>query len=187
MIGREEAFKILSELITDQLVVTGIASQTTFWYQAKHRPENLYLRGPMGLAPAIGLGVAMAHPQRRVVAIEGDGSMLMGLTSLTAVAHLQPKNYTIICVDNGLYEGGGQGKTIGAGKIDFVKTVQGMGIAMAESVTDPGEFKNRAAEYLNADRCGFLHTVIAPRKEKLQAPMLKPYEMKHQFLSALQS
>lgn len=185
MIGREEAFQTLAELITDQLVVTGIASQTTFWFQAKDRPENLYLRGPMGLAPAVGLGMAMAHPQRRVVAIEGDGSMLMGLTSLTAVAHLQPKNYTIICMDNGLYEGGGQGNTIAAGKIDFVKTVQGMGIKMSESVTDLNELKNRAAEYLNAERCGFLHVVIAPRKEKLQAPMLKPYEMKHQFLSAL--
>jgi sulfopyruvate decarboxylase subunit beta len=74
MIERIQAFSAIAEYITDELVVTGIASQTASWFQVKDRPENLYLRGPMGLAPALGLGVALAHPERKVVVIEGDGS-----------------------------------------------------------------------------------------------------------------
>ena len=95
MIERDQAYGTIAEYLTDQLIVTGIGSQTASLYQAKDRPENLYLRGPMGLAPAVGLGVALAHPERKVVAIEGDGSLLMALSSLAAVAHNRPKNFVL--------------------------------------------------------------------------------------------
>ena len=75
MIERDKAFAILAEQISDEIVVTGVGSQTASWLAARPRPLNLYLRGPMGLAPAVGLGVALAHPDRKVVVIEGDGGL----------------------------------------------------------------------------------------------------------------
>ena len=185
MIEREEAFNALAETITDELVVTGIASQMASWYKAKHRPENLYLRGPMALSLAVGLGVALAHPDRKVVVIEGDGSVLMGLTSLIAVAHSQPKNLMILCMDNGIYEEGGKGATVNAGRTDYVKTVQGLGIQAARSASDLSELKAAIKEYLGKDECSFLHVNIGHRVGPVPPAKLKPFEMKYQFWQAL--
>jgi thiamine pyrophosphate-dependent acetolactate synthase large subunit-like protein len=185
MIERDQAYRAIVEHITDQLVVTGIGSQTASLYKAKDRPENLYLRGPMGLAPAVGLGVALAHPERKVVAIEGDGSLLMALSSLAAVAHNRPKNFMLICMDNGAYEAGGKGPTVNVGRTDFVKTAQGLGIALAESVEDLEALKQATKRLLDSQECSFLHVRIGARKGPFNPPKLRPFEMKHQFLSAL--
>lgn len=185
MIEREDAFAALAEGITDELVVTGIGSQTASWFQAKHRPENLYLRGPMGLAPAVGLGVALAHPERKVVAIEGDGSLLMGLSSLVAVAHSKPENFMLICMDNGIYEAGGKGPTVNAGRTDFIKTAKSVGIQFAKSVDDLNSLKISVKELLETRKCSFLHVRIAPRKGPFKPPKLRSFEMKYLFLSAL--
>ena len=185
MIDRDQAYGAIAEYLTDELVVTGIGSQTASLYQAKDRPENLYLRGPMGLAPAVGLGVALAHPDRKVVAIEGDGSLLMALSSLASVAHNRPKNFVLICMDNGTYEAGGKGPTINAGRTDFVKTAQGLGITLAESVEDLEALKLATKRLFDSQECSFLHVRIGARKGPFNPPKLRPYEMKHQFLSAL--
>jgi len=187
MIERERAFQALAEHITDELVVTGIASQTASWFQVKHRPENLYLRGPMGLAPAVGLGIALAHPERKVVVIEGDGSLLMGLSSLVAIAHARPKNYMLICIDNGIYEAGGKGATVNAGKTDFVKTVEGVGFSIAKSVDKVEALEEEVQMLLRTWECSFLHVHVGLRKGPLNQPQLRPFEMKHQFLSALKN
>src|SRR5262249_38794025 len=65
---------------------------------------NFYMLGSMGLAVPIALGVAIAQPNRHVVALEGDGSLLMQLGCLATVAMLKPKNLTIVVMDNGIYQ-----------------------------------------------------------------------------------
>ena len=185
MIDREQAFKTLSEIINDELVVTGIGTQTLSWFQVKHRPENLYLLGPMGLAPAVGLGVALAHPETKVVVIEGDGSLLMALSSLVAIAHSQPKNFMLICMDNGIYESGGKGPTINTGTTDFVKTAQGIGIPLTKTVDDQRALEVAIKELLQKWECSFLHVKVAPLKAPIKPPKLKPFEIKYQFLDAM--
>ena len=152
MIERTLAFSILAEAITDEIVVTGVGSQTASWLEARPRSLNLYLRGPMGLAPAVGLGVALAHPDRKVVVIEGDGGLLMGLTSLVSIAHCRPPNLRLVCMDNGIYEAGGMGATVNAGRTDFVKIVQGLGIGRAISAGDSETLRETVKELL-AVRC----------------------------------
>lgn len=185
MIEREQAFSTVAECISDELVVSGIGSQTASWFQAKHRPENFYLRGPMGLAPTVGLGVDLAHPKREVVTIEGDGSLLMALSSLVAVAHSRPRNYMLICMDNGTYEAGGEGPTVNAGRTDFVKRAQGFGITLASSVDDLDALTVKVKELLGTRACSFLHVRVSPRRGPFKPPKLRPFEMKHQFLAAL--
>lgn len=187
MIEREYAFSRLAHAIQDQIVVTAIANQTASWYQARHRPLNLYLRGPMGLAVSVGLGVALAHPLRDVVVIEGDGGLLMGLTALAAVAHRQPANLKLICMDNGIYEAGGKGPTLNAARMDMVHTAQGMGIHRAASVDQPSSLDSTIAEWLHCGECSFLHVRVGMRSGPMNAPKTKPYEMKHHFLSAVRA
>jgi sulfopyruvate decarboxylase subunit beta len=187
MIQAEKAFELLASQVTDELVVTGIAWQCGSWYKAKHRPENLYMRGPMGLAPSVGLGVALAHPDRRVICIEGDGTMLMGLSSLAAIAQAAPPNYLIAIMDNGIYEAVGKGITCNAGNNDFVSVAKGLGIKYTWSAQSQKELITALNQALKFQGLGFLHVVISGRSESFNAPKLKPYEMKHQFLGALHS
>ena len=72
-------------------------------YAAGHRPQNFYMLGSMGLACPIALGVALAQPERGVIALEGDGSILMALGCLTTIGMVKPRNLTIVIMDNGIY------------------------------------------------------------------------------------
>jgi thiamine pyrophosphate-dependent acetolactate synthase large subunit-like protein len=185
MIERSETFAILAEEITDQIVVTGVGSQTTDWMLIKPRPLNLYLRGPMGLSAAVGLGVALAHPDRKVVVLEGDGSLLMGITALSAVALRRPPNLLLVCLDNGIYEAGGCGQTVNAGHTDFVRIVQGLGIDRASLVTESGALRSSFREHLLTDGPAYLHVSIGLRKNRPEPTPFRPAEVKFQFQAAL--
>ena len=88
----------------DALVVSDIGSQTVWLYASGDHPSHLYLTGPMGMASAVALGVALAHPQRPVLAICGDGALIMNLGSLVTISNARPANLTIAVMDNGTYE-----------------------------------------------------------------------------------
>ena len=90
------------------IVVSEIGSQTQWLYASGDRPNHLYLSGPMGMAPSVALGVALAQPQKPVLAICGDGSLAMNLNALTTIAHMAPKNLTLAVMNNGVYELTGQ-------------------------------------------------------------------------------
>lgn len=85
----------------DALVIPGLGSANYDLYAAGDRPNNFYMWGAMGGAVSIGLGLALAQPARDVLVVTGDGEMLMGLGSLATVGAQQPKNLTIVVLDNG--------------------------------------------------------------------------------------
>ena len=93
----------------DLLVVTGLGSTTYDAGAAGDRPENFYLWGAMGGSVMIGLGLALARPDRRVLVLTGDGEMLMGMGTLASAAAAAPANLAVAVVDNGAFgETGGQ-------------------------------------------------------------------------------
>ena len=85
------------------LVVCGLGSATYDVAAAGDHPLNFYLWGAMGGAAMIGLGLALARPDRRVAVITGDGEMLMGLGSLATIGVKQPNNLSIVVLDNAHY------------------------------------------------------------------------------------
>src|SRR5205807_4852779 len=91
----------------DLLVVPGLGSATYDVAAASDHPLNFYLWGAMGGTAMIALGLALARPERRVVAIPGDGDMLMGLGSLATIGVKQPANLTVVVLDNGHYSASG--------------------------------------------------------------------------------
>jgi len=100
----------------DALVVTGLGSSTWDLASLGDRPENFYLWGAMGNSAMIGLGLAIAQPERRVVVVTGDGEMLMGLTSFTTIGARRPSNLAICVLDNERYtETGRQPTATGLG------------------------------------------------------------------------
>ena len=88
----------------DALVITGVGSAAYDVFAAGDRDRNYYLWGAMGGAASIGLGLALAQPDQSVVVITGDGEQLMGIGSLGTIAVKQPKNLTIVVLDNGHYD-----------------------------------------------------------------------------------
>src|SRR3954447_5774010 len=117
--------RLVRLLHQDEAVIGGIGYTNFDLWAASAGPEgrrrqNFYMLGSMGLAVPIALGVAIAQPRRKVFALEGDGSILMQLGSLSTVAAQAPKNLTILVMDNGTYQITGGQPTPAAAGTDYV-------------------------------------------------------------------
>lgn len=100
-IDRRDFVKELLAQSPEALVVTGLGSPTYDVFAAGDRNKNFYLWGAMGGAALIGLGLALAQPEKQVVVVTGDGEQLMGIGGLATINAQQPKNLTIVVLDNG--------------------------------------------------------------------------------------
>jgi thiamine pyrophosphate-dependent acetolactate synthase large subunit-like protein len=134
--------QVVSSLLAerkDAIAIGGLGASTYDIAAAGDHDRNFYLWGAMGGAVMIGLGVALAQPKLPVVVITGDGEMLMGMGSLATVGQQQPKNLTIVVLDNEAYgETGGQASHTSAG-VDLVAVAKACGIAQASSMTTMAE------------------------------------------------
>ena len=118
--------RLIARLKNEEAVVGGIGNTNFDLWAAGHRPQNFYMLGSMGLAFPIALGVALAQPSRRVIALEGDGSLLMQLGCLTTISMLGPKNLTLIAFDNGIYQITGEQATRAQSGADIVAIASGL-------------------------------------------------------------
>jgi thiamine pyrophosphate-dependent acetolactate synthase large subunit-like protein len=125
----------------NEAVIGGIGNSNFDLFAAGHRPQNFYMLGSMGLACPIALGVALAQPERGVIALEGDGSILMGLGCLATIANLKPRNLTVIIWDNGIYQITGKQRAATAGESNIVAIARGAGIANSVWVRDEQHFE----------------------------------------------
>jgi len=130
-----------AKLRRDEAVVAGIGNTNFDLYAAGHRPQNFYMLGSMGLAVPIALGVAVAQPARGVIALEGDGSILMSLGCLSTVAQVKPRNLTIIIMDNGIYQITGKQPTTTQSTADIVEIARASGIANSFWIRDEDHFE----------------------------------------------
>jgi len=113
------------ELLADRgdlLVVSGLGSATYDTAAAGDHPLNFYLWGAMGGTLMIGLGLALARPDRRVAVITGDGDFLMGLGSLATIGVKQPRNLAVVVLDNAHYGETGMQASATQSGIDPVAT-----------------------------------------------------------------
>ncbi len=139
----------LIELIPDALIVTGLGSPSYDVFAAGDRDKNFYLWGAMGGSTSMGLGLALAQPDKSVVVITGDGEQLMGIGSLATIAAKQPSNLTIVVLDNGHYGETGMQLSHSSLGTDLVAVAKGFGIGNAFSATDLTDAE-KIAEQVNA-------------------------------------
>ena len=134
-----ERRKLVKDLLADRgdlMVVCGLGSPTYDVAAAGDHPLNFYLWAAMGGAAMIGLGLALAKPERRVAVITGDGEQLMGMGGLGTIGVKQPQNLVIIVLDNGHYgETGMQASHTNRG-VDLVAVAKACGFADALTLTD---------------------------------------------------
>jgi thiamine pyrophosphate-dependent acetolactate synthase large subunit-like protein len=132
--------RLVAKLKREEAVVGGIGNTNFDLWAVGQRPQNFYMLGSMGLAIPIALGVAIAQPQRHIIALEGDGSLLMQLGCLATIAALGQRNLTMVIMDNGLYQITGGQPTPAAGIADYVAIARGAGIAKAAWADDEEDF-----------------------------------------------
>jgi len=137
--------------VPDALVVTGLGSATYDVFAAGDRDTNYYLWGAMGGSTSLGLGLALAQPDKSVLIITGDGEQLMGIGSLATIAVKQPRNLTIVVLDNGHFGETGMQRSHTSLGTDLVAVAKGFGLADAFVVT-------------SADACGAIVERVAARK-----------------------
>lgn len=136
LLDRREAVAALLRDRGEMLVVTGLGSATYDAAAAGDDPRNFYLWGAMGGTAAMALGLALAQPHRPVLALTGDGDMLMGIGSLATIGAKQPKNLSVVVLDNQAYgETGGQPTAIAHG-VDLVDLARACGIDAPDHIHD---------------------------------------------------
>ena len=133
--------RLIAKLKNEEAVVGGIGNTNFDLWAAGHRPQNFYMLGSMGLAFPIALGVALAQPNRRIFALEGDGSLLMQLGSLSTIATLAPKNLTMVVMDNGVYQITGAQPTPAAAVADIVAIAVASGLDQQRLGRGRGRFR----------------------------------------------
>lgn len=167
---RRELVAALLRDAPDLIVVAGLGSSAWDITAAGDRDLNFPLWGAMGGAVSVGLGIALAQPQRRVVVVTGDGEMLMGLTALTTIAAMAPANLGVLVLDNETYgETGGQ-QTNTARGADLAGMARAAGIAQSWTVSERADAQ-LALQRLRAEK-GPLFCVAKIRFEEL--PLVLP-------------
>ena len=145
---RIDALAAIYDDIADRAVVTIMGAVAVELYSLGHRPNFFYLEHAMGLASSMGLGIALAQPERQVVVIDGDGSLLMNLGSLTTMARYAPPNLTHLVFDNeSLLSVGGFPTATSTGS-DLAAIARGAGIERARMVNLLDDFIAAAREDL---------------------------------------
>ncbi len=112
---------------SSSLLVANIGVPCKELYNVYDMPNNFYMLGSMGLASSIGLGLALSIPDKKVLTIEGDGSVLMNMGSLATIASFEPENYLLVIIDNGSYGSTGNQPTATSRNTDLAAIAKGAG------------------------------------------------------------
>jgi len=163
VLDRREAVPALVGNPQDWLIIAGLAG-TARDAAALCEPEANYFAcaGVMGGAVAMGLGLALARPDRRVLALTGDGELLMNVGSLATAAVLNPANLSILCVDNGHYGETGYQKSHTSLGVDLASMASGAGIPAVRTVLEADEIDEAGRAIREANGTAFVLLKVAP-------------------------
>ncbi len=123
---RYDILKEIAPILQDRLVVCNIGSPSQELYQLLDQPSNFYMLGTMGLCSSIGLGVALVQDQP-VIAIDGDGSVLTNLATLSTIANNPVDNFILLIIDNGSYGSTGDQPTYAGMKTSLTEVARACG------------------------------------------------------------
>jgi thiamine pyrophosphate-dependent acetolactate synthase large subunit-like protein len=176
---------LIARLPEDALVVTGLGSPSYDVFEAGDRLGNFYLWGAMGAAAPLALGLALAQPERPVLAITGDGEHLMGIGALGTIGALLPPNLTVVVLDNAHFgETGMQPSHTGLGT-DLVTVAQGFGIRDTVRITKAAQVEDLATPIRARVATTYAHVLIDTDEPLRALPPRDGVANKNSFRAAL--
>lgn len=184
MFDRYEATMFVVQNVRKEPIITNLGGATWKLFAAGDRPENLYLRGSMGLTASLGLGLALAITDRKVIVLDGDGSLLMNMGALCTIADQCPRNLIHIVWDNEQWgETGGQPSHT-SGVTSLAGVAREAGIAKVEEVTEIEAFKQVVLQALREDGpwC-----IVAKVEDRSKAAKMPPFAGDENLIRFMQS
>ena len=169
----------------DLLVVPGLGSTTWDAMAAGHNDRTFYLWGAMGGAAMIGLGLALAQPEKRVAVITGDGEMLMGMGALATIGIQRPSNLAVIVFDNGVYGETGMQPSHTQGGVDLLAVARACGIGPCLDVRDEVALADLAARLKDLRETLFARVLIAADDPPRVLPERDGVVLKDRFRAAI--
>lgn len=184
MLDRRDFVSRLLKDRGDLMVLTGLGTATFDVASQGDNPLNFYIWSGMGCTAMVGLGLALARPDRRIAAITGDGDVLMALGSLATIAAKQPKNLSIVCIDNAVYAATGMQPTATGAGCDLAATARSCGFTHVVAPTDPAEADMLRPLLHKGDGPLFIHVRVGMQQHERIVPTRDGYGMKQRFLAA---
>ena len=165
MMTKEELLEPLSRLRGDAAIVTCMGVTRPWGNYSSNELDFASADSAMGHTADLALGIALAQPKRKVICLNGDGSMLMSLGTLTLAVQNSARNYYLFVVQNDIYEITGKQPVPGAGKTDFVTLARGAGVEKVDSFDDPVKFREKLPEVLSEEGPVFIRVIVEAGSE----------------------
>ncbi|MBI3092136.1 MAG: thiamine pyrophosphate-binding protein [Candidatus Tectomicrobia bacterium] len=183
---RLRCMEMLARLVTDELVVTSVGGNMVEWHAQGDRPQNLYGVFMGGVTP-MALGLALALPRRRVLAFDGDGSLLLNLGALCSVGELQPPNLKIIVFDNAAYDSPCGLPTVTAGRTDLAAAARACGIDDVATVRDVDAFASTLRAMFATAAPSLLVAKVEKGNEDVPVMTVDKTENKYRFVRHIEA
>ena len=186
LLDRNEAVPQLVGRHEDFLIVAGLAGTARdLTFLSRDAPHVFALAGAMGAATSMGLGLALARPERRVLVVTGDGELLMNIGTLATVAVMNPPNLAIVCVDNGRYGETGWQKSHTSLGVDLEQMAIGAGIRTTRLVTRPEQTPEASRLVRDGNGTSFVLVRVRPTESPPHKRDLDPATERLRFRAAL--
>ena len=184
MMQRHQCLAVLARHITDEIVVATYSSAFE-WLELGERSLNYFSVGAMGLDSSHALGLALGRPDRRVICLQGDGSLLMNLGALATIAVLNPANLAILCVDNGHYGETGYQKSHTSLGVDLEKIAAGSGIKRTRTLASDAELAEGGRMLRDGNGTAFIVLKVKPDDPPPYKRNMDPASCRVRFRGAL--
>ena len=186
LLDRNEAVPRLVGRHEDFLIVAGLAGTARdLTFLSRDAPHVFALAGAMGAATSMGLGLALARPERRVLVVTGDGELLMNVGTLATVGVMNPPNLAIVCVDNGRYGETGWQKSHTSLGVDLEQMAIGAGIRTTRLVTRPEQIPEASRLVRDGNGTSFVLMRVRPTESPPHKRDLDPATERIRFRTAL--
>lgn len=188
---RYDVIKQIVKTINDELLISNIGFPSRELYGIKDRPNTFYMSGSMGMATPIGLGLALAlekhDDERKVVVIDGDGSLLMNFGELVTVYAQNPKNLIIALIDNEAYGSTGSQETY-TSMINLYDIVKSIGFKEVYHINAKENVEGiNMSDYINKKGPIFLHIKTNPGNNDAPIIDLTPSQIKNRFINSVKN
>jgi thiamine pyrophosphate-dependent acetolactate synthase large subunit-like protein len=162
----QDALALLHAARGERDVVVTTMSTARDWMKLPQSPLDLvFVPSAMSHATSVGLGLALAQPNRRVIVANGDGSMLMNLGSLVSIAAAGAPNIVVVLFDNGVYEVTGAQATAGSRTVDFAAIAKGAGFSSVFQFETLESWRDNIEKTLNAAGPSFVWLTVEPASD----------------------
>jgi sulfopyruvate decarboxylase subunit beta len=178
---RFDCLKLVAAEAKDALVVSSAGAMTLEWNALRPGDGNFRVR-TLGLCSSIALGMALGLPHRKIIALDGDGSLLMNLCSLPTIARMHPSNLVHIVFDNEVYEASGSKKTATACGTDLVGVARAAGIKNSGWANNLSDFGRAILAGMTTDELRFIGAKVTTERTEVSPYPLDEVENKYRFI-----